>query len=62
MSSQSRNLLLTAIAKARGWIDDLVEGRKSFEEIANREGKVVRYIQLLAPLAFVSPKNYCGDR
>jgi hypothetical protein len=57
MSMDARDLLLTAIAKARSWIDDLVEGRvASFDEIAKREGKVVRYVRLLAPLAFVSPR------
>jgi hypothetical protein len=49
--------LLIAIAKARGWINDLLDGRAaSFAEIAEREGRVERYIRLLAPLAFVSPQ------
>jgi hypothetical protein len=57
MSNQNRDLLLTVIAKARCWIDEIVEGRVvSFAEIAQREGKVERHIRLLAPLAFVSPK------
>jgi ParB-like chromosome segregation protein Spo0J len=56
-SLEDRDRLLTAIAKARNWIDDLAEGRvTSFDEIAKREGKVVRHIRLLAPLAFVSPQ------
>jgi site-specific DNA recombinase len=56
MSTDERDILLTAIAKARAWIDDLVEGRiDSFAEIAKHEGKVERHIRLLAPLAFVSP-------
>lgn len=56
MPENERDVLLTAIAKARAWIDDLVEGRvASFAEIAQREGKVERHIRLLAPLAFVSP-------
>jgi site-specific DNA recombinase len=56
MSEDERDVLLNAIAKARAWIDDLVQGRvASFAEIANREGKVERHIRLLAPLAFVSP-------
>jgi site-specific DNA recombinase len=51
------DLLLTAIARARSWMNDLVEGRvNSFEEIARSENKVVRHIQHLAPLAFVSPR------
>jgi len=50
-------MLLTAIAKARVWVTELVKGRTgSFTEIARREGKVERHIRLLAPLAFVSPK------
>jgi site-specific DNA recombinase len=57
LSPESRDALLTAIAKARGWIEDLVEGRiTSFAEIAKREGKVERHIRLLFPLAFVSPR------
>jgi site-specific DNA recombinase len=54
-SAEERDALLTAIAKARVWVDDLVEGRASFAEIAKREGKVERHIRLLAPLAFVPP-------
>jgi site-specific DNA recombinase len=58
MSSESRrDLLLTAIAKARSWIDDLMEGHAaSFAEIGEREGKVERHVRFLAPLAFVSPR------
>jgi hypothetical protein len=55
-TSPNREALLIAIARARSWIDDLVEGRAaSFAEIAEREGKVERHIRLLAPLAFISP-------
>jgi DNA invertase Pin-like site-specific DNA recombinase len=57
LSTETRDTLLGAIAKARIWIADLVEGRfGSFSEIASREGKVERHIRLLAPLAFVSPR------
>jgi site-specific DNA recombinase len=57
VSPESRDVLLTAIAKARAWIDDLVEGRVgSFAEIAKQEGKVERHVRFLAPLAFVSPR------
>jgi hypothetical protein len=56
MTATERDVLLTAIAKARAWIEDLTEGRvTSFADIAKREGKVERHIRLLAPLAFVSP-------
>jgi len=57
MSQQNRDRLLTAIAKARAWIEDLAEGRAaSFEEIAEREGKAERHIRSLLPLAFASPR------
>jgi site-specific DNA recombinase len=50
-----RETLLTAIAKARQWVDDL--GRTAtFAQIARREGKVERHVRLLAPLAFLSPR------
>jgi hypothetical protein len=57
MSPENRDVLLSAIAKARAWIDDLVEGRAaSFAEIAQREGKVEDHVRFLARLAFVSPR------
>jgi hypothetical protein len=55
--------LLAAIAKARGWIDDIRLGRiASFAEIAERESRVERHIRLLAPLAFPIAPHHCGDR
>jgi site-specific DNA recombinase len=57
ISSETRVAVLTAIGRARIWIDDLVQGRvSSFAEIAKRESKVERHIRLLAPLAFISPR------
>ena len=57
MKFESRDALLTAIAKARDWIGDIRLGRiASFAEIARREGQGERHIRLLAPLAFVSPR------
>ena len=56
MKPETRDALLTAIAKARVWIDDLVQGRAaSLGDIAERESKGERHIRLLASLAFVSP-------
>jgi|SRR5665213_1012986 len=41
MTTDNREVLLTAIARAPAWIDDLVEGRvASFAEIAKQEDKV----------------------
>jgi hypothetical protein len=57
LKPKSRDALLIAIAKARGWINDIHLGRiASFAEIAKREGQGERHIRLLAPLAFVSPR------
>lgn len=57
LDPRERDALLTAIARARSWMDDLIDGRvSSFEEIAEREQKVVRHIRFLAPLAFLSPR------
>ena len=57
MKPESRDALLTAIAKARAWIDDIRLGQlASFPEIAERESQGERHIRLLAPLAFVSPR------
>ena len=52
-----RETLLTAIAKARQWVDDMAQGRTAtFAQVACREGKVERHVRLLAPLAFLSPR------
>jgi len=57
MTPECRDALIYAIAKARAWIDDLVQGRiVSFAEIAKREGKVEDHVRFLTRLAFVSPR------
>jgi hypothetical protein len=57
MTPSRRESLLIVIAKARGWVDELANGRVgSFAVIARREGKAERHIRLLLPLAFVSPR------
>ena len=57
MRPSRREALLIAIAKARGWVDELVNGRVgSFAMLARREGKAERHIRLLMPLAFASPR------
>ncbi|HEY1472453.1 MAG TPA: recombinase family protein [Pseudolabrys sp.] len=57
LKPESRDALLTAIAKAREWIDSIRLGRiAAFAEIAQHEAQGERHIRLLAPLAFVSPR------
>jgi site-specific DNA recombinase len=56
LTLDARDSLLSAIARARRWIDDITSGKeKSFDDIATKEKKVERHIRLLAPLAFVAP-------
>jgi site-specific DNA recombinase len=58
LKQETRDAILLAIAKARSWIDDLVSDRVlSFDEIAEREGRVERHIRLLTPLAFIPPRT-----
>jgi DNA invertase Pin-like site-specific DNA recombinase len=56
VTPEARDVMLAAVAKARGWIEDLRLGRvATLAEIAGREGLGERHVRLLAPLAFVSP-------
>jgi site-specific DNA recombinase len=57
MLPANRHALLGAIAKARGWVDDLRLGRiASLSEIAAHESVGERHVRQLAQLAFVSPR------
>ena len=47
---------LKALARARGWFDDLISGRvRSLAEIASRERISRRYVERLSRLAFAAP-------
>jgi len=50
-----REALLNAVAKARGWIDNLSEDRMTISSIAEFEKRSERHIRLLLLLAFVPP-------
>ena len=57
MAPEAGDALLAAIAKARGWIEDLRLGRvATLAEIAECEGLGERHVRVLAPLAFVAPR------
>ncbi len=60
MAPEARDALLSAIAKARGWIEELQLGCvATLAEIAECEGFGERHVRVLAPLAFgVHP---CGE-
>jgi hypothetical protein len=52
--------LLTGIAEARGWIDDLLEHHvASFGEITSREGKAERRIRLLGAWRYFTFSRCC---
>lgn len=57
LSDASRSALLAAIAKARGWAElALMDPTFDFASLAAREKLSERYIRLLMPLAFLSPR------
>jgi site-specific DNA recombinase len=57
LKPETREVLLKAIAKARTWVGDHVDGRvTSFADIAETEEIGERQVRLLAPLAFVPPR------
>jgi site-specific DNA recombinase len=57
LKPESRDAVLAAIAKARGWVEGIRLSRfASFAEIAEPEAQGERHIRLLAPLAFLSPR------
>ncbi|MFT3810523.1 MAG: recombinase family protein [Micropepsaceae bacterium] len=48
--------LLKAIARAHGWLDQMVSGQAStFRDVAKAEGIEERYVRRLIPLAFLPP-------
>jgi site-specific DNA recombinase len=48
--------LLKAVARSRGWFEELASGSvRSFAEIARRESIAVRYVERLSRLAFTAP-------
>lgn len=52
-----RTALLTAIARAKGWVESALKNRApDFAAIAVQEKLSERYVRLRAPLAFVSPR------
>ena len=54
---ETQDILLKAIARARGWMEDLVSGKvTSTEEIAITENLAERHVRFLLPLAFLSPR------
>ena len=52
---RAKEALLTALAKARHWLEELMGGI-GLAEIANREGCTERHLRAVMQLAFVSPR------
>jgi site-specific DNA recombinase len=54
--SESRALLVAAIARGRRWLDELMtDARARTESIADREGCTVRQVHMTTSLAFLAP-------
>jgi len=53
--SKAKETVLTAIKRAKRWVDQLMAGAE-VSEIATQMGKSPRHIRLLTSLAFVSPR------
>lgn len=57
ITTETRDNILLAITRARGWMDYILTGTvASFDEIASAENLAERYVRRLAVLAFLSPK------
>jgi hypothetical protein len=57
IDSETRETLLKAIARSRGWMETILSDQTaSFDEIASSEGLAERHVRRLAVLAFLSPK------
>jgi site-specific DNA recombinase len=57
LDEAARGALLTAIARSKSWIETILKDPSlDFAAIAEREKLSGRYIRLLAPLAFLSPR------
>ncbi len=57
LTDADRSAILAAIVRSRTWVDAVLgDPNETFESIAAREGRSARYIKLLAPLAYVSPR------
>jgi len=54
--AETRAKLISAIAKARLWLDELVSGVAGLEEIAEREKCSVRQVNRTVTLAFLAPR------
>ena len=55
--SDTRAKLLAGVAKARGWLDELIAGRiLDIADLAQREKRSVRSTAMLLSLAFLAPR------
>ncbi|CAJ0849080.1 hypothetical protein AMST5_00073 [freshwater sediment metagenome] len=57
LDEAGRTALLSAIAKTRKWIEEILQDpSRSFATIAEEENLAERHVRFLAPLAFLSPR------
>jgi site-specific DNA recombinase len=53
--AETRAKLVTSIARGRSWLDEIVTGTVSIDQIALREKCSVRHINMTVSLAFLAP-------
>jgi site-specific DNA recombinase len=53
--AETRAKLVTSIARGRSWLDEIVTGAVSIDQIALREKCSVRHINMTVSLAFLAP-------
>ncbi len=57
-SAASREAIAKAIARARSWYDQIVQGRASgLLDLARQHGLTHRYVKSIFPLAFLGPES-----
>jgi hypothetical protein len=57
MDSATRDALMQAIGRSRGWLDSILSREAaSFDELATAEALAERHVRFLMPLAFLSPR------
>lgn len=53
---ERRAALLKAIARGRAWLDEIVSNRTTVEQIAVREKRSVRHVNMTISMAFIAPR------
>ena len=55
MKAERRTVLIKSIARGRAWLDEIVSGNASIEDIAARQKCSVRQVNMTISMAFIAP-------